>query len=51
MIDISGRRGPVKASCPSVWKCQDREAGVGELVSRGREEGIGDFWRGNEERR
>jgi hypothetical protein len=26
----------VKARCPSVGKCQDREVGVGELVSRGR---------------
>ena len=30
--------GPVKARCTSVGECQDREAGVGELVSRG---GIG----------
>jgi hypothetical protein len=30
---------PVKVRCPSVGKCQDREAGVGGLVSRGRKEG------------
>ena len=28
--------GPVKALCPSVGECQDREAGVGGLVSSGR---------------
>ena len=39
--------GVVKARCPSVGECQDREAGVGGLVSRGRAEGIGGFWRGN----
>jgi hypothetical protein len=27
--------GPVKAQCPSVGKCQDREVRVGELVSKG----------------
>ena len=26
--------GPVKAPCPSVGECQDREAGMGGLVSR-----------------
>jgi hypothetical protein len=39
----------MKAQCPSVGECQDREAGVGGLVSRGREDGIGDFRRGNQE--
>jgi hypothetical protein len=39
--------GPVKALCPSRGKCQGEEVGVGGLVSRGEEEGIGDFWRGN----
>jgi hypothetical protein len=33
--------GPVKAHCPSVGECQDRGAGVGGLVSRGRGYGIG----------
>jgi hypothetical protein len=33
--------GLVKAHCPSVGECQDREAGVGELVSRGREGSMG----------
>ena len=28
--------GPVKARCPSVGECQDRESGVGGVVSRGR---------------
>jgi hypothetical protein len=40
----------VKAQCPSVGEFQDREAGVGRLVSRGRGDGIGGFWRGNQER-
>jgi hypothetical protein len=42
--------GPVKVPCLSVWECQDREAGVGRLVSRGRGDWIGGFWRGSEER-
>jgi hypothetical protein len=42
--------GLVKALCPSIGECQDREARVGELVSMGRGNGIGGFWRGNEER-
>ena len=42
--------GPVKAQWPSVGECQDREDGVGGLVSRGREDRIGGFWRGNKER-
>jgi hypothetical protein len=33
-----------------IEKCQNREAGVGGLVSRGREDRIGGFRRGNEER-
>jgi hypothetical protein len=28
--------GPVKALCPSVGECQDQEAEVGGLMSRGR---------------
>ena len=39
--------GPVKAQCPSVGECQDRDMGV---VSRGREDGIGGFQRENQER-
>ena len=42
--------GPVKALSPSVGECQGQEAGMGKLVSRGRGEGIGNFWRGNQER-
>ena len=40
---------PVKAQCPSVGECQDQEAGVGGLVSRGRGEEIGNFQKGNQE--
>jgi hypothetical protein len=48
--------GPEKALCPSVWEYQGREVGVGGWVgedpgrSRGRENGIGGFWRGIQER-
>jgi hypothetical protein len=48
---------PVKARCPSVGECHDREAGVGGWVrehpsrSRGRGYGIGDFSRGREGQR
>jgi hypothetical protein len=42
--------GPVKAQCPNVGECQDREAGVGGLMSRGRRDEIGGFQRGNQER-
>jgi hypothetical protein len=41
--------GPVKDQCSSVGEYQDREAGVGGLVSTGRGKGIGGFRRGNEE--
>jgi hypothetical protein len=37
--------GLEKVPCPSVGECQDSEVGVGVLVSRGREDGIGDFRR------
>ena len=33
--------GPVKALCPNIGECQDQEAGVCRLMSRGREHGIG----------
>jgi hypothetical protein len=33
--------GLVKAPCP--WECQDREVGVGGLVSRGRADRMGEF--------
>jgi hypothetical protein len=42
--------GPEKAQCPSVGECQDREAGVGGLVSRGKGKWDGSFQRGNQER-
>ena len=35
--------GPIKAGCPSVGEEQDRDAGVGGVVSRGNREGIGVF--------
>jgi hypothetical protein len=35
--------GPEKDGCTNVSECQDREAGVGRLVSRGRRDGIGGF--------
>jgi hypothetical protein len=38
--------GPEKARCPSVGECQDREAGMGGLVSRRRGYGIGGFLEG-----
>jgi hypothetical protein len=40
----------VKAGCPSVGECQDREVRMDGLVSSGRGNGIGGFWRENEER-
>jgi hypothetical protein len=42
--------GRVKAICSSIGDCQGQEAGVGELLSRGRGEAIGAFQRGNKER-
>jgi hypothetical protein len=42
--------GPEKAQCPSVGECQDREAGAGGLVSRGKGDGMEGFQRGNQER-
>jgi hypothetical protein len=39
--------GPVKVLCPSIGECQGQEVEVCGLVSRGREEGIGDLRRGN----
>jgi hypothetical protein len=38
---------PVKVLCPSIGECQGQEMGMGELGSRGRGKGIGDFRRGN----
>jgi hypothetical protein len=35
--------GPVKVLWPSIGECQDQEAGVGGVVSRGKGDGIGDF--------
>jgi hypothetical protein len=38
--------GLVKARCPSVGECQDREVEVGGLVSKERGDGIGVFSEG-----
>jgi hypothetical protein len=40
-----------KVLCSSITEYHGQEAGVGGLVSRGRGEGIGGFWRGNQESR
>jgi hypothetical protein len=37
--------GPMKALCPTIRECRGQEEGVGGLESKGRGEGIGDFWR------
>jgi hypothetical protein len=52
LLDINGRRGlgPVKAQCPIVGEYQDRESGLGRLLSRRREDRIGGFQSGNQER-
>jgi hypothetical protein len=42
--------GPVKVLCPSIGECKGQGAGVGGFVSGGGREGIGAFWRGNQER-
>jgi hypothetical protein len=39
--------GSEKVLCPIIGECQGQEVGLGGLVNRGREEGIGGFWRGN----
>jgi hypothetical protein len=39
--------GPEKAGCPRVKECQDREAGVGGLVSKGQGVWNRGFWEGN----
>ena len=43
---------PMKALCPSVGECHGQEVGLGGLVSRGKEEEIGEgvFWRRNQQR-
>jgi hypothetical protein len=42
--------GLLKVLCPRIGECQSQEAGVGELGSRERGKGIGNFQRGNWER-
>jgi hypothetical protein len=44
---LEGEALLAKIICPIIGECQGQEAGVGELGSRGREKGIGDFRRGN----
>jgi hypothetical protein len=41
--------GPVMVLCPIIGDCQGQQEGVGGVVSRGRKEGVGGFWRGNQE--
>jgi hypothetical protein len=41
--EVEFKTNLVKVLCPSIGECQGQEAGVGGLVSRGREEGIRDF--------
>jgi hypothetical protein len=41
---------PMKVQCPNIGECQDREAGLGGLVSRGSGDVTGGLGRGNEER-
>ena len=41
----------LRARCPSIEECQDKEGKVGGLVSRGRRDGLRSFpGRGNQER-
>ena len=42
---------PMKAVCPSVGECQGQKAGLGALVSRMMEEGLGEgcVQKGNQE--
>ena len=50
-VSVGGEAfGPVKIHCSNIGECQDREAGLCGLVSRGRGDGIGCFQRGNQER-
>ena len=42
--------GLVKGQYPSVGECQDREVGVGGLVSKGMGKGIGGFSEGKWEK-
>jgi hypothetical protein len=50
-IPVGGEAlGPVKARCPSVGECQDREVGNEWVDEQGEGDGIGSFWRGNQER-
>jgi hypothetical protein len=35
--------GPMKSQCSNVWECQEREVGVGGLVSKGKGDGMGVF--------
>ena len=52
MWDINERRGlwSCDAQCPGVREFQDKEAGMGGLMSRGRRDGMGDICGGDEER-
>ena len=41
---------PVKVQCPSIGECQDWQAGMGGLVSRGKGDSIGSFQMGNQKK-
>ena len=49
LVVINGRRGPwsCEGSMPQYRGMPGPGMGVGELGSRGRGEGTGNFWRGN----
>jgi hypothetical protein len=53
LLVINRRRGLwfCEDLMPSVGECQNWEAGMGELVSRGRREGLWSFQRGNQKKR
>jgi hypothetical protein len=38
---------PENVQCPSVGECQNRELGVGELVSMERGDSEGETWKGD----
>ena len=42
--------GPVKALCPSVGECLGQEVEVDGWLNKGRWDGIGGFWKENQER-
>jgi hypothetical protein len=47
---LVGHQWEERQLVPIIGECQGQEVGVGELGSGEREEVIGSFWRGNQER-